>query len=128
MCTSLTIVLPGLEAHHLREAVRRATEAGERCATRHEIVIVDEGRSDDTIALAGALAARDPRVRLVVQASKHDMARTGLAAARMEWVVIARAGFPFDRLAAFVERTDKPAEPRGPRAALRRLRDTVARG
>ena len=60
--TSLTIVLPGLDVEHLREAVRAATRAAERCADRHEIVIVDDGRTDDTIALAGALAARDPRV------------------------------------------------------------------
>ena len=126
--TSLSVVLPGLDAAQLRDAVREATQAAAQCAARHEIVIVDDGRSDATIALAGALAARDPRVRLVVHASDRDADRTGAAAAHMEWVVIAHAGFPFGELSRFAERAGPPAIARGPRAALRRLRDTVARG
>jgi hypothetical protein len=125
--TSLTVVLPGLDTEHLRGAVRDATRAAARCADRHEIVIVDDGRADDTIALAGALAARDPCVRLVVHASDREAERTGVAAAHMEWVVIAHAGFDFDELADFAVRSDQSARVRGPRAALRRLRDTVAR-
>ncbi len=125
--TSLTVVLPGLDAEHLREAVRDATRAATRCADRHEIVIVDDGRADETIALAGALAARDPCVRLVVHASDRGAERSGVAAAHMEWVVVAHAGFAFDELADFAVRSDHPARARGPRAVLRRLRDTVAR-
>jgi glycosyltransferase involved in cell wall biosynthesis len=58
----LSIVLPCLnEAENLRDVVRYSTAAAERCAFRHEIVIVDDGSTDDTIAVAGELAAHDSR-------------------------------------------------------------------
>ena len=55
---------------------------------RQEIVIVDDGSTDDTIAVAGELAARDGRVQLVVHASNRgygEALRSGIAAAQHPW-------------------------------------------
>jgi glycosyltransferase involved in cell wall biosynthesis len=96
----LTIVLPCLdEAENLPDAVRYATDAAERCAVAHEIVIVDDGSTDDSVAVAGRLAARDGRVRLVVHAENRGYGqalRSGLAAARQPWVLLVDADLQFD--------------------------------
>jgi glycosyltransferase involved in cell wall biosynthesis len=96
----LTVVLVSFdEAEHLPAAVFRATAAAERCAAAHEIVVVDAGSTDESIAVAAATAARDPRVRLVVhaQALGYGAAlRSGIAAARMPWVLLADTGLQFD--------------------------------
>jgi glycosyltransferase involved in cell wall biosynthesis len=96
----LTVVLPCLdEAENLPDAVRSATEALERCAVVHEIVIVDDGSSDETVEVAGAIAARDPRVRLVVHSENRgygEALRSGIATARMPWVLLTDADLQFD--------------------------------
>ena len=107
----LTIVLPCLnEAENLPDAVRYATEAAERCAVTHEVVVVDDGSSDETVAVAGGLAARDPRVRLVVHAENRgygEALRSGIASARLPWVLLIDADLQFDfgELEAFLPLT-----------------------
>ena len=95
----LSIVLPCFgEAENLPAAIRYATEAAERCAATHEIIVVDDGSSDDTVAVAGRLAAQDARVRLVVHAANRGYGqalRSGIAAARMEWVLLIDADLQF---------------------------------
>jgi glycosyltransferase involved in cell wall biosynthesis len=95
----LTIVLPCFdEASNLRDAVRYATDAGERNAARHEIVIVDDGSSDDTVAVACELVVRDPRVRLVVHTENRgygEALRSGIAVAGQPWVLLIDADLQF---------------------------------
>jgi glycosyltransferase involved in cell wall biosynthesis len=96
----LTIVLPCYdEAENLPDAVHSATAAAERCAATHEIVVVDDGSDDATVAVAGALAERDQRVRLVVHAANRgygEALRSGIAAARLPWVLLVDADLQFD--------------------------------
>jgi glycosyltransferase involved in cell wall biosynthesis len=98
--SGLTVVLASAhEAEALPDAVRDATDAAARCAVAHEIVIVDDGTAGERVAVAAALAARDPRVRLVVYAERlgyGDAVRAGIAAARMPWVLLTDAGVQFD--------------------------------
>jgi glycosyltransferase involved in cell wall biosynthesis len=98
--SGLTIVLPCLnEAENLPDAVRYATDAAERCARAHEIVIVDDGSRDDTVAVAGRLAAVDPRVRLIVHSENRGYGqalRSGIAAAKLAWVLLIDADLQFD--------------------------------
>ena len=98
--SGLTIVLPCLnEAENLPDAVRYALDAAERYAVAQEIVIVDDGSADETVAVAGALAARDPRVRLLVHAENRGYGqalRSGIAAARQPWVLLIDADLQFD--------------------------------
>jgi glycosyltransferase involved in cell wall biosynthesis len=96
----LTVVLPCFdEAENLAEAVRLATQAAERYALMHEIVIVDDGSSDATGAVAAGLVAGDPRVRLIVHAENRGYGqalRSGIAVARLPWVLLIDADLQFD--------------------------------
>ena len=96
----LTVVLPCFnEAANLPDAVRLAADAAERCALTHEIVIVDDGSTDETATVATELVMRDPRVRLVVHVDNRGYAkalRSGIAAARMPWVLLVDADLQFD--------------------------------
>jgi glycosyltransferase involved in cell wall biosynthesis len=96
----LTIVLPcHNEAANVERAIDEATRAAQRVADAHEIVIVDDGSSDATWALATARAAEDPRVRVLVHRRNRGYGaalRTGFAAARMEWVFLTDADLQFD--------------------------------
>jgi glycosyltransferase involved in cell wall biosynthesis len=98
--SSLSIVLPCFdEAPNVADAVAEARRAGERFALRHEVVVVDDGSSDGTGAIAAALAARDARVRVV--AHEHNRGygaavRSGIAASQSEWVLLTDGDLQFD--------------------------------
>jgi len=98
--SGLTIVLPCFnEADNVAQAVRAATAAAGRCALAHEIVVVDDGSSDDTAAIAAELADADPRVRLIVHADNRGYGaavRSGIAAATMPWLFLTDADLQFD--------------------------------
>jgi glycosyltransferase involved in cell wall biosynthesis len=98
--TGLTVVLPCFnEAANVADAIRYATAAAERCATDHEIVVVDDGSSDATAEIAARLAERDRRVRVVVHTRNRgygDAVRSGIAAARMPWVLLTDGDLQFD--------------------------------
>lgn len=97
--SGLTIVLPCFdEAENLRDAVRFATEAAVRCARTHEIIIVDDGSTDETIDVASELVLRDPRVRLAVHGENRGYGaalRSGIAVARLPWVLLIDADLQF---------------------------------
>jgi glycosyltransferase involved in cell wall biosynthesis len=96
----LTIVLPCFnEAANIADAIRYATVAAERCAMSHEIVVVDDGSSDETALIVARFVNRDRRVRLVVHTRNRgygDAVRSGIAAARMPWVLLTDADLQFD--------------------------------
>src|SRR5437764_9899162 len=96
----LTIVLPCFnEADNVADAIRYAGAAAERCATDHEIVVVDDGSSDETAVIAARLAERDRRVRVIVHTRNRgygDAVRSGIGAALMPWVLLTDADLQFD--------------------------------
>ena len=96
----LSIVLPCFnEAENLPDVIRYATHAAERYAMTHEIIIVDDGSTDETVAVAAAMTAQDPRIRLIVHAENcgHGRAlRSGIGAAQHPWALLIDADLQFD--------------------------------
>jgi glycosyltransferase involved in cell wall biosynthesis len=107
----VSVVLPAHnEEENLVSAVSEAIAAAEPLSRRLEIIIVDDGSHDGTGALATALGLRDSRVRLVRHESNQGYGgavRSGIAAARLEWVLLTDADLQFDlrQLTDFVPHT-----------------------
>ena len=109
--SSLSIVLPCFnEAPNVLAAVTEARQAAERFAHQHEIVVVDDGSSDDTLAIAEALAAKDPRVRVVAHDGNRGYGaavRSGIAESHGDWVLLTDGDLQFDlrELSRFLDLT-----------------------
>ena len=88
----VTVVVPVFnEAANLPELLRRTRETLERCADSFEIVLVDDGSSDDTLAVAMAERERDPRIDAISFSrnfGKEVAIAAGLDHARGKAVVI----------------------------------------
>ena len=98
--TSLSVVLPCHdEEGNVAQAVREAGVAARAAALDHEILVVDDGSSDATRRLAGACAADDPHVRVLAHDDNRGYGaalRTGIAAARCDWILLTDADLQFD--------------------------------
>ncbi|MEA2483352.1 MAG: hypothetical protein QOC55_1299 [Thermoleophilaceae bacterium] len=96
----ISIVLPAHnEEDNIVEAVRQALLAAEAVSGHQEVIVVDDGSSDATLELATALAADDKRVRVVhhpVNRGYGGALRSGIAAARMDWLLLTDADLQFD--------------------------------
>jgi glycosyltransferase involved in cell wall biosynthesis len=107
----VSVVLPAHnEEENIADAVREAIAATEPVSRRQEIIVVDDGSHDGTGALATALGVMDSRVRLVRHEHNQGYGgavRSGIAAARMEWVLLTDADLQFDlsQLTEFVPHT-----------------------
>jgi glycosyltransferase involved in cell wall biosynthesis len=100
MSTTLSVVIPMYnEEASIEAAVAAARAALEPLAAAWEIVIVDDGSTDRGAVLAEALAAREPRIRVLRHARNRTLGaalRTGFAAARHELVLYTDADLPVD--------------------------------
>jgi glycosyltransferase involved in cell wall biosynthesis len=96
----LSIILPCHdEAENIERAIDEATLAGELVSDAHEVLVVDDGSLDATRELAQARTAADPRVRVLIHEGNRGYGaavRTGLAAARLEWLFLTDADLQFD--------------------------------
>jgi glycosyltransferase involved in cell wall biosynthesis len=97
---SLSVVLPCFnEEDNVAAAIRNAIEAAAMTSESYEIIIVDDGSTDDTARIAREFIESDAHVRLIVHTRNRgygDALRSGIAAARMGWVLLADADLQFD--------------------------------
>lgn len=83
----VSVVVPAYNAGaSLERAVRSALA---QTLTDVEVLVIDDGSSDDTADVAATLAAQDRRVRVLGDGRNHGVSvarNTGFAAARGEWI------------------------------------------
>jgi glycosyltransferase involved in cell wall biosynthesis len=127
---TLSVVLPSFnEEANLPDAIRNATAAAAMTSDDYEIIVVDDGSTDATGRIAQDFVESDSHVRLIVHEHNRgygEALRSGIGAARMEWVLLADADLQFDlcALADFVPLT-RSADALWGRRILRQ--DTIAR-
>ena len=96
----LSIVLPcHNEAENVQAMVRDACEAAERVADSYEVLVVDDGSTDDTLTIARQVETIVPGVRVVAHESNRGYGgavRSGFGAATMPWVFLVDADRQFD--------------------------------
>jgi dolichol-phosphate mannosyltransferase len=110
---TLSLVIPAWnEAANIGRVIAEAERAlGELCSTpdarrlasglegAYEIIVVDDGSSDATSALAAEAAARNPRVTVIRHPENRGYGaalRTGFTAARLDYVAFTDADCQFD--------------------------------
>jgi glycosyltransferase involved in cell wall biosynthesis len=96
----LTIVLACRDAaDDLAAAIDGALATAARTATAHEVIVVDDGSSDESAAVARRCVEQDPHVRLIVHAGHLGYGaavRSGIRAARMPWILLTVADLEYD--------------------------------
>jgi glycosyltransferase involved in cell wall biosynthesis len=96
----VSIVLPAFnEEANVGQAVADATATAERLFVEHEIIVVDDGSSDGTKAIAKEIARRDPRVRVISHGRNRgygEALRTGFLSSRLDFVFFTDADLQFD--------------------------------
>jgi dolichol-phosphate mannosyltransferase len=95
---SLSVVMPVLnEEANLERALARLSAALERFTDEHEIIVVDDGSTDATGAIAARWAAADPAVTVLRNPRPQNYGialAQGIAAARCEWILHDPADLP----------------------------------
>src|ERR1700760_2876936 len=93
---SLSIVLPCFnEAANVAVAVARAHRAGENYADEVEVIVVDDGSSDHTGAIARELADTVV-VSHEINRGYGAAVRSGIDASHGEWVLLTDSDLQFD--------------------------------
>lgn len=88
---SISLVMPGYnEADCVEEAIGRAIEGLESCTDTFEIIVVNDGSTDATGAIADTLAAQDARIRVLHNERNVNYGvslKRGIEASRCEWIL-----------------------------------------
>jgi glycosyltransferase involved in cell wall biosynthesis len=95
----LSVVIPAYnESHRLLDTLRRCTAALDRHAPSWEIIVVDDGSTDDTRQIVTRAATADSRVQLIAapHGGKGAAVRRGMVAARGQWRFFADADLSMD--------------------------------
>jgi glycosyltransferase involved in cell wall biosynthesis len=96
----VSVVLPAYnEEPNVEQAIREVSDAAERLFDEHEIILVDDGSRDGTANVAKAVAARDPRIRVISHGRNRgygEAVRTGFLSSRLDFIFFTDADLQFD--------------------------------
>ena len=99
---SLTVFFPMYnEEDNLHSAVASAAEILETLTDDYEILIIDDASTDRTGAMADALAASDPRIRVIHHPTNLRLGgalKTGFKNASKDLILYSDAAYPFDMI------------------------------
>ena len=96
------------EAENVRPVMEEALEYLRGRVDRYELILVDDGSTDDTRACADAVAADDDSVKVISHETNRGIGaalKTGYGAASLEWVTLLPADgqVPPDQIDRFLE-------------------------
>jgi glycosyltransferase involved in cell wall biosynthesis len=114
MQTALSVVIPMLnEEAGIGECLLRVSAFLDARAAGWEIVVVDDGSTDTTVAIVEAFARQEPRVKLLKQQhqGKGAAIQRGMAAAQGEWRLMTDADLsvPPEHWDAFLDAAERAA-------------------
>jgi glycosyltransferase involved in cell wall biosynthesis len=97
---SISAFLPCLnEAGNIADTMGRLARALADICDRYEVIVVDDGSTDDTAAIVQKLSGDNPNLRLVSHPHNLGYGRavaSGIAAARYDWVFFSDGDGQFD--------------------------------
>jgi glycosyltransferase involved in cell wall biosynthesis len=121
---TISLVLPAYnEAPNIEPMVAEATPALEANATEYEIIVVDDGSSDDTAAVTRRVMGSHPHVRLVQHPVNQGFGAavfSGFTSAAKEWIFYTDADRQFvvseiEKFVPYMDDADLIAGYRAPR-------------
>jgi glycosyltransferase involved in cell wall biosynthesis len=97
---AVSFILPAWnEAENIVQAIEDTVAAAKRHCSDYEIIVVDDGSTDDTAKLVQALQSVHPTLRLIRHESNRgygEALHTGFSAGRLEYVFFTDADNQFD--------------------------------
>lgn len=108
----LSVFFPAYnEAGNIEKAVKQALLVVPKIAQKYEIIIVNDGSTDKTLAISKQLAKKNKYVRVVSQKNQGygGALKSGFASAKYDWVFYTDADLQFDmrELTKFIKYTGK---------------------
>lgn len=111
--TSLSIFFPAFnEAENITDTINDALHYAPLVAKKFEIIVVNDGSSDQTARIVSELAKKHASIRLITHSTNRGYGaavKTGLHSSRYDWIFFTDSDrqFHFDELPRFVSLRDK---------------------
>jgi len=110
---SLSIFFPAYnEEANISTTIADALVYAPQVADKYEVIVVNDGSSDNTASIVSSIATKDPHIRLVSHTKNRGYGaavKTGIKSVKYEWTFFTDADrqFHFSELVRFVSLIDK---------------------